>query len=245
MLCAFVRIFPSIYGKHKVSYNIHGLLHIAQCVSQFGPVDSFSAYRFENHMQKIKKMIRKPSQLLQQLANRCSENEILNTNNVDQNQNLPFTGSSRSYKFDNFVLKLTEADKCCSINGDTPILISEFVRQEGKTAIIGRRFVDPQPYFKTPIDSKGVLGIVECQKLNSQNEVFPVEAVSFKYMKLFFDNKYILIPLLHERGIFKLIRNQNYNFFIYILNFRSNMIAEKASELHFLAEYDAGDPGKQ
>ena len=32
-------------------------------------------------------------------------------------------------------------------------------------------------------------------------KIFPIEAASFKYMKLSYNNKYVLIPLLHESGI--------------------------------------------
>lgn len=51
----FVENFGVLYGKDKVSYNVHNLLHISDCVRQFGPLDNFSAYKFENAMQYLKK----------------------------------------------------------------------------------------------------------------------------------------------------------------------------------------------
>lgn len=69
----FVENFSYVYGSDQISYNVHNMLHISDCVRQFGPGDSFSTYRFENYMQSLKKKIRKPNQILQQLYNRITE----------------------------------------------------------------------------------------------------------------------------------------------------------------------------
>ncbi|KAE9522831.1 hypothetical protein AGLY_016793 [Aphis glycines] len=69
----FVTSFKSLYGSHNVSYNVHGLLHLVNDVEEFGPVDNFSAYRFENYLGKLKKKIRKDDKPLQQIARRYTE----------------------------------------------------------------------------------------------------------------------------------------------------------------------------
>jgi len=56
-----------------MSHNLHALLHICSDVQKYGPVDEFSAFRFENYMSNIKKMIRKNEKPLQQLSRRYSE----------------------------------------------------------------------------------------------------------------------------------------------------------------------------
>ncbi|XP_043476068.1 uncharacterized protein LOC122507432 [Leptopilina heterotoma] len=76
MLENFVTGFQSIYGKEFVSDNIHNLLHICQDVKKYGPLDRFSAFRFENHMSSIKRMIRKGDKPLEQIARRYHEKEI-------------------------------------------------------------------------------------------------------------------------------------------------------------------------
>lgn len=58
-----------------ISQNVHNLLHICECVKAYEPLDKFSAFRFENYMMTIKKMIRKGEKPLQQLARRMSEIE--------------------------------------------------------------------------------------------------------------------------------------------------------------------------
>lgn len=51
----FVTFFGNLYGDEQVSFNIHGLLHLSDSVKKLGPLDSYSAYRFENYMQFLKK----------------------------------------------------------------------------------------------------------------------------------------------------------------------------------------------
>jgi len=54
----------------SIYYNVHNLLHLCSDVRTFGPVDNFSAFRFENFMTSIKKQIRKNEKSLQQLIKR-------------------------------------------------------------------------------------------------------------------------------------------------------------------------------
>jgi len=71
----FVTNFKAIYGEEYVSHNIHGCVHIHKDVMNFGPLEKFSAFRFENFMQKLKKLVRKGEKPLQQVAKRYSEME--------------------------------------------------------------------------------------------------------------------------------------------------------------------------
>lgn len=60
---------------NNLSQNVHNLLHLCADVRKFGSLDSFSAFRFENYMMTIKRMIRKREKPLQQIARRYSEQE--------------------------------------------------------------------------------------------------------------------------------------------------------------------------
>ena len=70
----FVETSRTLYGDFFVSYNVHSLIHLADDCVEFGTVDSFSCFIFENHLKKIKQMITKNSQPLSQLARRFGEN---------------------------------------------------------------------------------------------------------------------------------------------------------------------------
>lgn len=69
----FNETFTVLYGEENVSFNVHALLHLANDVRRHGPLDSFSVFRFENFLQKIKNLIRKPQQVLSQLYRRYAE----------------------------------------------------------------------------------------------------------------------------------------------------------------------------
>jgi len=62
-------------GIENVSYNVHSLIHLAQDVQSFGHLDGYSAFRFENFMQIMKKLVRKSSFPIQQIRNRLKEKE--------------------------------------------------------------------------------------------------------------------------------------------------------------------------
>lgn len=66
----FVKTFKILYGIEHVVHNIHNLLHVVDDVRIFGSLDSYSAFPFENFLQTIKKIIRKPSCPIQQVTNR-------------------------------------------------------------------------------------------------------------------------------------------------------------------------------
>jgi hypothetical protein len=70
----FVR-FAILYGPQHISHNIHVLTHLIDDVRKFGTLDTFSAFRYENYLRKIKQLLRKTERPLQQIHNRLIELE--------------------------------------------------------------------------------------------------------------------------------------------------------------------------
>lgn len=56
-------------------HTVHNLLHLCSDVKIYGPLDKFSAFRFENYMMSIKRLLRKNEKPLQQLIKRYAEKE--------------------------------------------------------------------------------------------------------------------------------------------------------------------------
>lgn len=73
LLQHFVESFGTIYGKEHMSHNVHNLLHLSNEVRKFGPLDSFSSFRFENFLQILKSFLRKAEKPLQQVIRRYTE----------------------------------------------------------------------------------------------------------------------------------------------------------------------------
>ena len=76
LLVSFLEQSDNLYTSNFVSYNVHSLLHISQDVLRFGPLYSFSAYRFENYYGQMKKYLRKTDKPLEQLIKRPDEENI-------------------------------------------------------------------------------------------------------------------------------------------------------------------------
>lgn len=75
LLNEFVKDFETVYEKQYISQNVDNLLHLCSDVRKFGSLDKFSAFRFENYMSSIKKIIRKGEKPFQQIARRYAEQE--------------------------------------------------------------------------------------------------------------------------------------------------------------------------
>lgn len=61
-----------MYDQYFVSYNVHSLIHICDDVRNFGNLDSFTCFPFENMSRKFKKNYSKKLPL-QQIHNRLHE----------------------------------------------------------------------------------------------------------------------------------------------------------------------------
>jgi len=59
MLNYFVKTFEKMYGQFK-SHNVHGVLHLTEDYNNYGSLDNCSTFPFENYMQTLKGMLRKP-----------------------------------------------------------------------------------------------------------------------------------------------------------------------------------------
>jgi len=67
LLIHYVNTFKILYGEYNISHNVHGLIHLCDDVRIHGTLDLFSAFKYENFLQEIKKIICKADKPLQQL----------------------------------------------------------------------------------------------------------------------------------------------------------------------------------
>lgn len=80
LLNCFINKSKCIYDYQFFSLNVHSLCHLVDCCKKFGRLDNFSAFPFENYMQKLLRYVRKSHQPLQQVICRISEeNNLFNS----------------------------------------------------------------------------------------------------------------------------------------------------------------------
>lgn len=55
LLLSFVKDVPTLYSLKFMTCNFHYLLHMHEDAKKFGSIQATSAFKYENHLQKIKK----------------------------------------------------------------------------------------------------------------------------------------------------------------------------------------------
>ena len=78
LLVTFVEHSSKMYGKEFVVYNVYNLVHLCYNVksyvkSMLNVLENFSAFSFENFLGRLKRMVRKLTDLLTQIIRRHSE----------------------------------------------------------------------------------------------------------------------------------------------------------------------------
>lgn len=137
----YIESFKTSYGEGNLVYTIHCLQHLPKQTLQNGPLDSHTAYPFENFMQILKKMVLRQTDVLPQVFRRLVETAT-NCKSVtaDSNSqkypefsksyqtNLPF-GCTDVYKFlnlSNFKISINKPDNCCYLK-DQIIIMIEYI----------------------------------------------------------------------------------------------------------------------
>jgi hypothetical protein len=73
LLKTFVKDSVILYGPKFIAFNIHNLIHLPGDVVNYGPLDIFSSFPFENKLQKMKNLVRRGGEPLEQIVRRMRE----------------------------------------------------------------------------------------------------------------------------------------------------------------------------
>jgi hypothetical protein len=190
----FVERCKDFYGPIFYSYNVHGLIHITNDVQQLGPLDSFSAFPYENNMVIFRKYCRKPNLPLQQIYNRLAEIEAhstienyrINSNihvSVEHNAGpLPCNLISnflqyRKITFNGILLTLNMRDNCCILYDMSICIVVNIVMIENLYYLVVKKFREVKNFYDVGIPSSA-LHIFKCSSLT--NNIFTVSIVEVR-----------------------------------------------------------------
>lgn len=207
LLQRFIGDYPNVYHPTEVVFNVHAVLHLVECVRQYGPLYSFSAYKFENYMREIRKYVKKPNKILQQIHNRLFETNFLNVQSVNMGfgerilDNDVFPGchtSYKSFKFNSFIIKNNLRDSCCTISG-VPVVVQGFGIVNNINVLFAKRFLNLENFFVEPVESMN-MGIMLVDAPGPDDDIFTykVEDVDYKLVRLPYKDRFIIIPMLHH-----------------------------------------------
>lgn len=204
LLRYFAKKFSVLYGLKYISYNVHNIIHLSKDVLELGPLDSFSAFEFENYMYTLKKKLKHSGCPLEQLTNRLSEEILLEENcesksypefHYDKEQNI------KSVDFKEFSISLKVKDSCCLLTDDTVVIIDKINKNGNAVTFNGRKFLSTSAFFTTPCDSRE-FGISKVSFGDfSESVLFSKSDVKRKcvLIKLFPEESadYVVFPLIH------------------------------------------------
>jgi hypothetical protein len=209
LLNSFVTNFQDLYGKENVSYNVHGLIHLADDVRRHGDLNLFSAFKFENHLGKIKRLIKSHRLPLQQVHRRIIESETKATI-VKENLVYPVfktfkrkTGQENIQEFKevqckHYSLKTLKPNNCVLMKNGSIIYIESILNQDGGI-LIGLKFKSKADFFEFPCSSR-LINIWETDNsISKKSKSWKLSDVHSKCLVIPSKSKLVIFPILHSR----------------------------------------------
>lgn len=203
-LTSFVEEYDSIYDDHQYSFNIHSLLHLCEDVIYFqSPLDSFSSFKFENHLQFLKNLVRSGNNPLKQIHNRYAEKFKFQRSTNNQNQHKKLSkkkdGSYKYIYLNQYKFACEPPNNYCydKINKYFIKILRINDSMDSSYEIHGRKVLETLPIYTEPIDSRE-LGLHTCVEMNLNNiEIFKLNINIVKAGKIKMNNKLYLFTLIH------------------------------------------------
>ena len=207
LLNHFVNDFKIHYGRKNATFNVHNLVHIVADVRRFGPLDNFSAFRFENFIEKIKRLVRKGNQPLVQIGKRIEEMKPYQIQSGEDNifdiATFRPMEEIKVFKKESIVIDCrNENNNCVLSNKGDYIRCHYFVKdEENRVHVLGNVFKKVDNFYKNnlkDLSDKLHVNIVRETKamkptahaidsITAKVCMFPMEA----------GNYFIAIPLIH------------------------------------------------
>jgi len=204
LLLYFVSNYGNLYGDEYITHNVHNLIHLSNDVQNFGCLDNFSCFKYENYMQKIKKKLHQSGSPLEEFCNRTFEELQLPIRSCEVEQYpIVYYKKNKSntishIQFKNFKIAANKADNCAILNDKSIIFILDIFKENYVCYIRAKRFLNPEPFFNIPCSSER-LGIFKISNTTTADTIkILVTQINRKCFKIkCFDeiDSYITIPL--------------------------------------------------
>lgn len=202
LFIAFIKMFIKQFGEGMVSYNIHNLQHVVEDVKLHGPLDSFSAFEYENHLGVLKKYIKSGKHPLQEMSLRVLENMDFTIKNLKEKlsspQVYPKFSSSKIQLSSNVTLS-KDNKNCWFLSKDKKICRFEKIEiEDGIPKIIAKCIKETSDFFTVPIKSS-ILDIYYSDGLLGDCQQMHINDISEKMFCIpDLNGKKVFIPLIHS-----------------------------------------------
>ena len=161
---------PTLYGARFLVYNVHAMLHIADDVQEYGSLDNFSAFPFENFNHKLKKMVRSGKQPLTQIVKRISEFDHFDSIQGSKKGIVYVKQPNNAY--------IVSGSSCCEV-----VSITNEKDDEGSHLLMCRVYRHAQAMFMEPCDSR-IIGAYKVTIRHAHMELLPERVLERKAMMI-------------------------------------------------------------
>ena len=219
LLVSFVEQSDNLYTSNFVSYNVRSLLHISQDVLKFGPLYSFSAYRFENYYGQMKKYLRKTDKPLEQLIKRLDEEHrnipfrynatlekgTFKLSHIHSDGPLPDNCNGIQFKSaekgEMWTVTCKDPNNCVFLSDLSIIIVRNFVKCGNRSFVIGQKFQIQNDFYQIPIPSSGIHEF-HVSGLSPIIQAWDINSIKNKAVKLPatfpHNDSYVVFPLLRQ-----------------------------------------------
>lgn len=206
LLQEFVGEMPTLYAPHLMSYNIHCLLHLADDVYNFkSPLDDFSAFKFENFLQFVKKLPKCGYNVLEQINNRIFERLNINGSITFERHKISFRlKKDGSYKFiwlNNYKFSTKAPDNFMFCREEKKMFkIYKIYHSNDSIVFNCKELKNLQSiYTESELNVDSInLGMMKCQKRKYKKIVTKQYSENFVKVAHFkFNNEFYYLSLLH------------------------------------------------
>lgn len=212
----FIEDHMEIHGESSITMNIHNTSHVVDDVEKFGPLNTISAYEFENSLHGLKLRLKQCNKPLQQAARRISETATSSKSiALKSTKNLPLLNHPHTLSENMLVFRSIEFKPntvLSSVNDNqrdkwfltSKNVIVEFYfieKKQGRNMIHGAALRNVESYFTSPFDSSKYLNIFSSDGEKFEPQLFEVNDIKAKMYCLPHhnpcQNKWVFMPLLH------------------------------------------------
>lgn len=202
LLKAFVSDFTRLYDSYNLTYNSHNILHLANEAIRFGSLENISAFKFENKLQEIKKLIHCGRYPLSQLFNRIVERSTwLNNISSESNNFKSLRGEIITLFLKTYCVSVRSPNNFCSVKERIFKILK--IHQRGlEFLLFGKYITSPLcSIFVNPLRSSNfkVFTSISSNITYSETIEHRAEEISFKYMSLIVEDNHYFLPLNHTK----------------------------------------------
>ncbi|KAJ8675847.1 hypothetical protein QAD02_011633 [Eretmocerus hayati] len=219
LLIMYVNEMRNQYGEHNLIPNVHNLIHSPDVVMLHGTLDSYAAWKYENHLRFVRKNVRQGNQVLAQIINRCNEQAVVAMSRFRakekdvlrdpsefkivgtlKNVELPegYEDPRKFIKFSNFTLTSSVPNNCCYLKDGSLISIQFICRKSstGQQLILFKEFTRCYSVENYPINSREI-GVCKSDTLNEDLFECSLDLIKSKVFQLQFQDSFHFFPVLH------------------------------------------------